>query len=648
MPSHTSMKAFALLFAGLTAAKPLRHHLYPRQEVTAEATPAPTASPTSLESPIVQKGAVTLTVSGEALTCSVDSVTGMTTTMATTIGSTTFTKGVLTITPTLGCLCNDATVVGLGTSTGTDGLNTITVRKILSLQSRQTRMTIADVPLVRNGWQSRSSHRRLGYDPTYVAEWCQPLQDSDPEKLVALWEDKNVGHVLDLWTREKSENGGDNWLQNIIEHVAPTIGSTNLGGCGQIGGNCVNTLKCEDMVAQGFAAHYWILQAVVGFHSKLQASHEALQDGTIDNMLSIAQITEDFSAPSSDGMNSLVLIASLLSASIFLAGSVTGVVGALAGEAAIAANAVKASAQAAQRVTTDEAKLATLAGQIASSDKIVSIVGGTTRITNAGGAGLWTTASTFTMINAFADPKGQVDSTLLNDQLHNMFNQSLSQMETLGNLAMGRGGDYSALPTAPGSGTAEPLPDDSYIAGFFSDGKFLLAESSPLFTNTVQATYGTFKAKIVDQALQSGGLQVFAQSFDEEDYCKDENVGGPGAIWMDPLGDGTFYCMQLYRDNNGGGCPNGDGTCEYVQAGSDVLDKLTNDYGFNLENYYSAAAQCNKAGLENSLPDYTTMQYDGVTPACYYNIPAFKAKNAGSCTGNNNAICKYTFDLSDF
>lgn len=37
-----------------------------------------------------------------------------------------------------------------------------------------------------------------------------------------------------------------------------------------------------------------------------------------------------------------------------------------------------------------------------------------------------------------------------------------------------------------------------------------------------------------------------------------------GAQWMDPLGDGTMRCMQLYRDNHGGGCP-GDsslGTCD--------------------------------------------------------------------------------------
>ena len=65
-------------------------------------------------------------------------------------------------------------------------------------------------------------------------------------------------------------------------------------------------------------------------------------------------------------------------------------------------------------------------------------------------------------------------------------------------------------------------------------------------------------------------------------------------------------------------------------------------------NYYAAAAQCNKAQLEDSIPDYTTMQADGSTPACYYNIPAQKAERTANCHGRDNLLCTYSFSFSDF
>ena len=67
-----------------------------------------------------------------------------------------------------------------------------------------------------------------------------------------------------------------------------------------------------------------------------------------------------------------------------------------------------------------------------------------------------------------------------------------------------------------------------------------------------------------------------------------------------------------------------------------------------MANYYAAAAQCNKAKLQDSVPDYTTMQADGVTPACYYNIPAQKAKKYKNCHGKDSLLCDTGFTLSDF
>jgi len=114
-------------------------------------------------------------------------------------------------------------------------------------------------------------------------------------------------------------------------------------------------------------------------------------------------------------MNSLSILASLLSAGIFLAGSVTGIVGVVASEVGLAATAARAAAQAASRAAktakADIRQQYKLDGMVVSADKQISAAGGTSRTANALGAGLWTTASTFTMISAFSDPEGQVDAS---------------------------------------------------------------------------------------------------------------------------------------------------------------------------------------------------------------------------------------------
>ena len=64
--------------------------------------------------------------------------------------------------------------------------------------------------------------------------------------------------------------------------------------------------------------------------------------------------------------------------------------------------------------------------------------------------------------------------------------------------------------------------------------------------------------------------------------------------------------------------------------------------------YYSAAVQCNLAQLEDRIPDYTKLQNDGITPACYYNINAQKAERYANCHGRDNLLCTYGFSFSDF
>lgn len=113
------------------------------------------------------------------------------------------------------------------------------------------------------------------------------------------------------------------------------------------------------------------------------------------------------------------MIASLLSAGIFLAGSVTGVAGVVASEVGLAATAAKAAAQAAAKSARIQATKPINFGKsnwlksnaikqeniAKAADTTIDRAGKGTRITGALGAGLWTTASTFTMIGAFSDPE---------------------------------------------------------------------------------------------------------------------------------------------------------------------------------------------------------------------------------------------------
>ena len=123
-----SLKALAFLFAGLTAAKPLdpAAHLVARQSAAALITSSTSAG---VASPVAKAfaGAVTGLVSGTSLACSVQSLTAATITQG---------GGVFTQKPELACTCDGDMVAGIGTSIGTDGLGTVTVRPLVCIKAR--------------------------------------------------------------------------------------------------------------------------------------------------------------------------------------------------------------------------------------------------------------------------------------------------------------------------------------------------------------------------------------------------------------------------------------------------------------------------------------------------------------------------------
>lgn len=110
-------------------------------------------------------------------------------------------------------------------------------------------------------------------DPTYRAEWCQTLDKDDPDKLVDLWENKNITHVLDSYTKGKE----DDWWFNLIQHALKDKGNVLYDGCGVFGShNCnFDALDCDEFADRGMGAEYWILTAMAGEFRRHGSSAES-------------------------------------------------------------------------------------------------------------------------------------------------------------------------------------------------------------------------------------------------------------------------------------------------------------------------------------------------------------------------------------
>lgn len=96
-------------------------------------------------------------------------------------------------------------------------------------------------------------------NPTYHAEWCETINKDDPDKLIDFWENKNITHVLDSYTRGKE----DDWWINLIGSALKDKGNVKYTGCGVVGSqDCDLNLDCDEFVDRGMGAEYWIMSAV--------------------------------------------------------------------------------------------------------------------------------------------------------------------------------------------------------------------------------------------------------------------------------------------------------------------------------------------------------------------------------------------------
>lgn len=107
--------------------------------------------------------------------------------------------------------------------------------------------------------------------------------------------------------------------------------------------------------------------------------------------------------------------------------------------------------------------------------------------------------SVFSVISASTDAQGQVTSGDLAPILRELFAKALTNLEDIGKLATGGipGGNYNLLPHAAG---VDGLAIGDPIAGFFSDGRWLIGDSDISFNNTITAGYASLKMKIVGRS----------------------------------------------------------------------------------------------------------------------------------------------------
>ena len=136
-------------------------------------------------------------------------------------------------------------------------------------------------------------------------------------------------------------------------------------------------------------------------------------------------------------------------------------------------------------------------------------------------------------------PGDQVTEADLQPVLHDLFSSARDRLVELGRLVSGGGGNYALVPHQNGSSVQ--LSPEAYIAGFFSDGRMLLGESNEAFNATLEATFGTFRSKIVDVALQTGGFKVLSPDhIDNAQECASDSWGGYGAEWVDMVSTSCF------------------------------------------------------------------------------------------------------------
>ncbi|KAK3720009.1 hypothetical protein LTR37_004132 [Vermiconidia calcicola] len=514
---------------------------------------------------------------------------------------------------------------------------------------------------------SKPIERRQEEDTTTdtdVEYWCTGRDLLDPEAVQALWEDSERG--VGSWLAEWAEgNSNDRWADAIIALADPNIGNNGLGGCGVIGSGCAPDIDCEDWAGRGYGPHYWAIQGLVGMHDKLNVAHEYLQDETLENLMSLSEISTDFTAPST-WLTDDDLYA-VLGAVFYMIGGAAGGLGlgaAAAGSAVARLGVVKAGRARTQREID---KLApgtikdnlqqrldsSIASAQAMADKFSATWGATTATL---GSSTYMVGGIFGVVGIGSeDAFGEVEAGDLEPALRGIFTNARSYLEQTGRLATGRadpgkGDDYEFLPGQ--EGVSGNYPNENPIALFYHDGGMLLGAANPTFNDTLDAAFSTMRPRIVDQALVTGKFFVFADEiYADEESCltPPELLGADsedpryGSRWVEGAG-----CMRLMRQADTAQLcsASSENRCYYFPATVENYAAFEDKYGIDTYEYYKAAYECKINGGEERKPDLWGLPDDGTYPLCWFGIEA--RKGSEYCNGIDGSPGDCDINYSDF
>ncbi|KAK5173346.1 uncharacterized protein LTR77_002027 [Saxophila tyrrhenica] len=494
-------------------------------------------------------------------------------------------------------------------------------------------------------------------DPYKNTEFfCKLLDTDDPEAVSSVWNDgycdesRNVCGIgspvtmLETFTKGGKEKG---WLTTLASEYLPNAGDIGAANCGTIGGECnLDVPNCDTMVGElGRPDLYLIFKAVQGFHSQLNVAQEFLTKEVINNTLLLDQIAVDFSRPPS--LNTQALTAALISSAFFIVGGVAGVASVGANFAAIAAaSAVGVANSLADAARQNNYAVDEAERRLDAARKREAAITNGGRGAGAMSSGTYLVGSTFSTISASQDAEGQVTTGDLSPALVDLFSGAWNKLEQIGRLALGRNDEGESFGLLP---HGDPRPDGwggetntSPITGFYADGKTLLSSTHPSFRQTIEGAFGQFKTKVIDLAIQAGGLRIInVDLVDSEEECNDNDnaFSGYGARWVD-MGDGNSFCMQFWRQAEAQ-------DDLYEMAEPAITDMLISKYGIDLVEYYKAAYWCSKLGNDERTPDTVELPADGSIPICWYGVLANRAGIHTECQGRCD-LSRQVWNIYDF
>ncbi|KAK1499485.1 hypothetical protein CCUS01_00210 [Colletotrichum cuscutae] len=349
---------------------------------------------------------------------------------------------------------------------------------------------------------------------------CQDWDFSTAEGVEKLWQETAAGFSLDFFLEislkahpiTTTEDAGVAFSQNKanedwttkLEHKIRSNGRPGVGGCSTIGGQCspFSDWDCERYYDEtnktGFGRNsYWVFQAVIGLHSKIDKINEEITRQTLVENLKISQTLSEFDAPDTKASSVFKWIAA--------AASMGGGLMSLPGAAMIPGPA--------GFVTARLAIIGSISSQMAD-----------------------------------AESKENTEASNVAVALGNAFESLTKGLEDILRVATGGGIDdneYNALPSL-GNEKDNFL---SKVPAFLNGGWPLLAENSREFASWVDIISDNLKMKVATEAMKASKLRMVADR--HRDAETREGCGTDiGRQWME-LRNGEEYCFYLMRESAG-------------------------------------------------------------------------------------------------